>query len=184
MKNFLKVTIASFALSTLLALNVSAEETSYNIAETVDTYPSIAQTIDTKLSNGASIEPLAVDLYHYDGNFSHIIYSASSVNATSGQTYYVKGKQQSTNSSYPDLYVQYTFVNKGTNANNPDDDILLTGTTTNNNGSYTTAGEYNLSFYINSQAQNTKAHLRAWNLNNSSGSNDNKTVHIWGTVSK
>jgi len=172
-----KISVFSLALGILLATTPTAfaGANQYDVAYTKDTVQGV-------IASDFSVN--AADSYNYDGTFSHLIYSSTSTIVTWGDTLIVKGKQQSTNSSYPDLYIQYTFVNKGTKASDPDDDILLTGTTTVNSGSYTVPGEYNLSFYINSQAKNTTAHLRAWNLNNSDGSSSKKTVHIWGSVSK
>ena len=145
---------------------------------TSDTLPDVTYTNDV-LSNGSRVSTSAATLYNYVGTFSHVIYSSTGTNVSSGQTLIVNGHQQATNSSYPNNYVQYTFVDPGSSSS-PDDDILLTGVTNSTAGSYTVAGDYNLSFYINSSAGTGRtAFLRAVNQYDTS-----HTTHIWGQVSR
>lgn len=172
----LAIGLALFAMLTLNAFAATPEK-HYDIQYTKDVVLN-PNALDLSSSDSSTT------LYNYDGTFSHLIYSSTSVQVSQGDTLYLTGYQQSTNSSYPNLYIQYTFVNKGSNASNPDDDILLTGTKYSSAGSYTQAGSYDFSFSMNSQANDTPSYLRAWNYNNYDGDNKAKTVHIWGSVSR
>jgi hypothetical protein len=169
----------SLALMSVLATSAFASNSTspkYDIQYTKDTI-----SVNKAASPLGGVGTTAVAQFSYDGTFSHIIYSSTATSVTSGNTLYVTGKQRSTNTTYPNLNIQYTFVSKGSN---PASDILLTGTTYSTAGSATADGDYNLSFYINAQANNTLAYLRAWNYNNLDGGSTTKTIHTWGTVSK
>jgi hypothetical protein len=178
MKKIFKASIVSLAIAALTASSAFAATPSYDIQYTHDTVP--AQTMNA-LSSGGSL----TTIFDYDGTFKHLIYSSSVVNIKNAESVTIEGQQQSTNSSYPSLNVQYTFVDKGTKLTDPSDDVLLTGTNYGTSGDYSNPGSYTNTFTGNANAGTGKsAFLRAWNWNNQNGSSSSKTVHIWGAVKK
>lgn len=178
-KFILKTTVFSLVLLVLAVGNVSAASPiSYDIQYTNDTIP--VQTVSSSSSDNREA------IFNYDGTFSHLIYSTSTVFLKKNENVYIEGEQQSTNSNYPSLNVQYAFVDKGTKASDPSDDVLITTTTYQSVGDYSEEGEFSVSFKANSKATSNgkSVHLRAWNYNNYDGSSHSKTVHIKGTVYK